>query len=381
MSRRPHKKRSKPGRPAREPSPPEKPSTPTTALVPANRSGGTSSSETNSVVADAAFWRSVLLSLETQPVGVDEIVGASGLKHRVVDVGVDRPRERVVLLTDVSDPKIAAFLQSDVQSVYPQQKVVVARTVLANVGTSLPPLRQMLPPDLMLDLSKLKDLGPQTNSSQLPLALLPAFLEALGGDRNLRTHSPGAFFLQLVMQLSRLNWGGIALPDEGDSRVALAPLFGDLSPDPDSELGICPIPVHAMKAVDVEAVKSSPSHDVARELLQRLGVFEYFFPKKAELALGLVDRGLSDIGRVESAISLAPQHGHPLEDSPQTIHDVVRELKTKGFIVEGELGFSTTIQGQEARALVKFRPKESLLVKLKNIIGVAAPLLKFFVGK
>lgn len=146
----------------------------------------------------------------------------------------------------------------------------------------------------------------------------------------------------------------------------------------DGQLGICTIPVIDMSADEVENVKLSPSIDSARELLSRHGIWEYFFPKASDLALGFIDRGLSIPDKIEEGIALAPRQGHPLADPhPPSIDAVLDFLKSRGLVVEGELGFDTTVEGAEVRAQVKFKPKESLFVKLKNLMTLA-PLLKYF---
>jgi hypothetical protein len=77
-------------------------------------------------------------------------------------------------------------------------------------------------------------------------------------------------------------------------------------------------------------------------------------------------------------LTSAPEHGHPLADGKVPgVEELLNRLQAKRLVVEGEIGFQTTVAGAEARALVKYKPKESLLVKLKNL-GVIRALLKYF---
>ena len=102
------------------------------------------------VEVDAAFWRPLLIAVETKPIGIQKLRGVSGVEHRLVDVGVDDSRDRLVILTDTPDPKVSAFIQSDLQRAHPNQKVVVARVVLVRL---VPTMRRLLELDMIKALS------------------------------------------------------------------------------------------------------------------------------------------------------------------------------------------------------------------------------------
>jgi hypothetical protein len=330
------------------------------------------------IEADAGFWRSLLLAVETKPIGSQFLPGASGLKHKVIDVGVDTGRNRIVVLTDSPDPKMAAFMQADLQQANPNHNIVTARTLLVHVA---PTLKQIAsePFFASLSMATVQARFERLNKGNAKQLLERAFA-ALLGDPRLKNHSSLAFIHQLLTQIVALDWSKI---EEMTDQSPLGPLLSSWSAadagDLDNQLGICPLPVFNMSADEVENVKQATSLDTARELLSKHGVWEYFFPKTNELALGLIDRGVTTIEKVREGVLLAPQKGHPLgEQMPPRIEDVVDHLKGRGFVVEGELGFQTTVAGAETRALVKFKPKESLLVKLKNLMSLVSPLLKFF---
>ena len=57
-----------------------------------------------------------------------------------------------------------------------------------------------------------------------------------------------------------------------------------------------------------------------------------------------------------------------------TVKDLVKELQNRDLAAEGEVGIEMTAKGERSRALVKFKPKESIVVKVLNLVGVT-PLL------
>jgi hypothetical protein len=370
------KVRNKKGRAARDPRAPQ----------PGSVAQKTNTHGKMTITADGGFWRSILSSLETRPIEPAPICGASGVRHEVLGVGVDDSRQRLIIITDSMDPKSAAFAQSDIQSLYVDMKVIVARAVLANAYGGLVGLRGMLPKDLILDINHIGHLIGESVEKEdgwvdaQTKRLADALMKSVTGDPLLRPHSALAALVQVVAQLSRLNWRNVNFNDSS-KLLALGPLFNGPIQDIDAELGICPIPVHKMSADEVDNIKSSSGLEPARELLKRIGVFGYFFPEKEELVLGLVDRGVSKEDALTEAIDIARKNGHVLSGNKNSLLEVVDSLKSRGMIVSGELGFETTISGQSARAIVKYQPKESLYVKMLNLLGVAASLLKSIIGK
>jgi len=373
------KKRHK-GRPAHNPVPP-----PRVSPIPSVNAGTVTTPkepEDPGVTIDGSFWRPLLSALETRPMGQQKIRGASGIDHQVVDVGVDEIRNRVILITDTPEPKASAFIQSDVQQLYPQKKVIVARTLL------LPNVARHLKTTIestglkFLDLRAIKAAG-ERKTDDLSEALKAKFaplLEAVFGDKRLHNHSAGAYLMQLISQLGALNWSGILSEDVKD-RLLLEPLVKALDEvtDIDAQLGLCPLPIHALGADEVENVKTAAGLLQARELLERHGIWEYFFPKSDELVLGLVDRGFVDGAQLKTALTVASERGH-LIDEKETIPDLpatLAKLKEQGLTVEGEHSVTTTVAGRETRTLVKFKPKESLLTKIQNLVPWAGSAIKY----
>lgn len=82
----------------------------------------------------AAFWRTLLRSVEVEPRPASSIRGASGFSHPVVSVGVDEDRRRVVIISGESDARSAALAHGDIQAAMPSLKVMMARPVPLNLG-------------------------------------------------------------------------------------------------------------------------------------------------------------------------------------------------------------------------------------------------------
>lgn len=79
--------------------------------------------------------------------------------------------------------------------------------------------------------------------------------------------------------------------------------------------------------------------------------------------------------QVIDAIETAPNIGHPLGDrelvtSLSDLPFMLSELETKSYIAEAEYGFETSPAGETVRGTVRVRPREGLLVKPLQRIGV-----------
>ncbi|HEY2515562.1 MAG TPA: hypothetical protein VGI39_32060 [Polyangiaceae bacterium] len=333
---------------------------------------------TKQIPIDTHFWRALLLGLGTMPAGRDALRGASGIEHRVVDVGVDEARKRLVVLSDAPEAMLAACIQADVQRAYPDHKVIVARTELVNLGAAL---RTMMD-ETGLGSYLVKDILDVTRSRKydvtatLQAHFVPLF-RALIGDPKVKNHSAEAFAMQLVNQFMKLiDWSKL---DEKSAVYEAATVESILrASDVERQLGICPLPLYELTRDAVEKVKSSSKLDVPRELLLQLGAWGYFFPESDELALGLIDRGLDTPGALAEVIQLAPSSGHPVDekDDAPSIEKVLASLQAKGLTVEGEMKLKVSEGGATTRETIRFKPRESLLVKLQNLMRGVIPLAR-----
>lgn len=80
-------------------------------------------------VENRGFWDNFLRAVETEPRPAPHIVGASGIDHSLLALGVDDARKRLVLISADHDARASAMMQTDVQSTLPGIHVVVARPI------------------------------------------------------------------------------------------------------------------------------------------------------------------------------------------------------------------------------------------------------------
>jgi hypothetical protein len=328
---------------------------------------------------DASFWRPMMLGLGTTPTGATKLKGATGIEHRVLEVGMDDKRKRLIVLNDASEPMVAAFIQSDLQRAYPEQRVIVARTQLVNLNSSLREAGKKNGMSSLTVSQIVRMIERKQLTKESTEAILGELMKNVLGDPKVKNHSPAAFALQLISQMTKFRWSDIG-DDLRESHATIDSLLPVDDADVESQLGICTMPIYQVTADQVENVKASSALDPARELLLQMGVWGYFFPDSSDLTLGLIDHGIDTAEELAKAVALAPRHGHLIggkEDVPK-IEDVLAHLKSHGLIGEGEATLKVTLAGHETRAKVKFKATESLLVKLKNLSGMIVPLVKLF---
>jgi hypothetical protein len=309
------------------------------------------------------------------------IRGASGIDHSVFGLGVDDKSKRLLLVSADPDPRVSAMMQVDIQATMSDVKVLVARPLFFDLGELARTIIHRFGRDTFVfedirvaceDLKK----QPKEVTEQIVKERFAEIGRHLFGFGKL----PLPAFSQLisvVQQALYLEWSQIWRGDLRDNTavVALGPLAKIDNLKIDRQFGVCPIPLYELTESDWEMALSGKDIDEIRELYKGLGIYQYFFPAPDSLALGLIDRGLSEPQAIESAVATTPNMGHPLGPTELigrdvTITELVENLKGSGFIVEGEIGVEMTAQGSSARAIVKFRPSESLFSKLLNRINV-----------
>ena len=80
----------------------------------------------NALISEPRSLRSLLHVAETEPVAVESILGASGIEHPVVAVGVDPDRKRMLVVTE-AEPKAAALMLTDLQASFRAVQIVMVR--------------------------------------------------------------------------------------------------------------------------------------------------------------------------------------------------------------------------------------------------------------
>jgi hypothetical protein len=116
--------------------------------------------------------------------------------------------------------------------------------------------------------------------------------------------------------------------------------------------------------------------EAVRARLKALGIHQYFYPPRDQLALGLIDQGLRAGSEIAMIGETAPVLGHPfgeseLVDRSSDFVGTLAALKEAGYVAEGELGIEIAESGRTVRSTIKVRPRESLVTKLLNRVSVS----------
>jgi hypothetical protein len=336
------------------------------------------------------IWKSVIRAVEADPREVTSITGISGVVHPILGLGVDEKRSRVIIVSGDADARAAAMMQSDVQQTFPDVRVVVARPVAVNfAGIATKIVRQIGSPSVFISrLAELMKVGP--DSPELATFIEP-YLEPIRSVLASSAIDGLAFFIEATRQLSLVDYRKLdsGVDSSGkpieDLELTFSRLTGNDPTSRDRELGVCPIPLYAFGEDDLDTLTIGRSVEAAVEILRRHEIHQYFFPAPDVTALSLIDRGMVGRNEVVKAVEVAPQLGHPLGDPElvdmrHTVLEMVEALEHDGRYVEGEIDMTLTESGREARATLKFKPRESAVSKLINRANFNFDLHKLFRG-
>jgi hypothetical protein len=73
------------------------------------------------------FWNNFIRAVEAEPQRVSLIAGASGIQHGAVSIGLDRSRQRLIIISNEGDARAASFVQADLQTVFRAVQVIIVR--------------------------------------------------------------------------------------------------------------------------------------------------------------------------------------------------------------------------------------------------------------
>lgn len=332
------------------------------------------------------IWRSFCTALGAEYREHREIQGSSGLSHAVQAIAVDDESKRLILVSAEPNPRVAALMRVDVQVTMPDVRVLVARplavdlahtvrTVFGNANGEL---------DLAAIVHAMSMLGMgDAGTDQLKQSYGPALSPLLSaiGRSNLPILS---HIMNTVQQAASIDWMKLREPltdSKSDGLVPLAQFFFEQFQHLDNladdrKQGICPVPTYELSDSDWELFLQGTRIEDVRERLRSLGVYQYFFPPKDTLALGLIDRGLNTPEMVERGLTLAERDGHRLSANTiipdvADIPDIMDELRAKGLTLEADFESETlTPDGQKIRSTLKVRPAEGLLEKISKVFSV-----------
>lgn len=337
-----------------------------------------------SPVGHQAIWSTFARALDAELRSDTVIRGRSGLEHAVQAIAVDDRNKRVIVVSAEPNPRMAAMMQVDVQATMPDARVLVARPVAIDLPELL---RQVIQPLGLTEIDIEKARG-WIHALKDDKAANDRLVSGLGVDKalagSIATLDKAAMpamplILGLITQAAELPWsdiGKIFGETAATGSLDLSALLATNSLEADLHAGVCPIPLYELSEEDIELFLSGKDLDAARARLRALGIHQYFFPSRDQLALGLIDQGLRASTEVAAVGDTAPVLGHPFGEAElvgrtDNFVATLAELKAAGFVAEGEFGIEITEPGKTVRGTIKVRPREGLLTKLLNRVSVS----------
>jgi hypothetical protein len=342
------------------------------------------------------FWANIIRSVEAEPREATSIPGKSGLFHPVVASGVDELRKRFVLISGDPDARSAAMAQSDIQGLFSDYRVVLARPIAVNLGKLAEAVAEQLgnPSFQLKDFEKI-GVPPNVHGkkkAKLEKAIqekMGAVLESgIGATFKVLAYAsvnPTAAWQEVISQLSHLQFEGVDTSGSTESAIPATPTVrfgGLLAFDPaevDRRVGVCSIPLYSFSEEEAEKIYTGTNLEEIRAILQHHDIFQYFFPSADQVALGLVEREALKRDVLVARVSESPSIGHPLGQlelvSTDTRLDVLIDaLEEKGLCVEGEHSVELTDAGRSVRTTVKWKPREGFIAKLSRIVSMKVDL-------
>ena len=329
------------------------------------------------------FWNNIIRATEAEPREAKTLLGISGYSHPVIAVGVDEKRKRVVMISGEYEARFAALAQGDIQAAMPSVKVIMARPSAINLGPIAKVLSEIIGnvsigPEEMKWLQENKE-GVRERVEEIKCRI---------GDKisGFMTSHFSALNLNIIPTINEAIQQLLLIEVEPDNNKATEtkaelPIFNVqklavLDPaEADRLMGVCSIPLYDIEKEYVEALNLKPDVDLAKELLCKHNILQYFFPAADHLALGLVDNSKKLTSTLMEQLIRTPVEGHPYGEleiikGSSNLQDVVDALKDKGYLVEGEFGVEVTNEGQSLRSQVRFKPREGLINKLSKIFSL-----------
>lgn len=134
------------------------------------------------------------------------------------------------------------------------------------------------------------------------------------------------------------------------------------------------MPTYEFTERDWEMLLSNSNLDEIQERLRSMEIFQYFFPSRDKLALGLIDRGIAKIENINETMELARREGHifsknAILNNAYDVRDMVDEFKRVGLVSEGEISWEISDEGHVIRNAVKYRPSEGLISRISKIVS------------
>lgn len=331
---------------------------------------------------ESNFWSEFFKALDFEVKNVKELQGASGIKHKILSVGVDEIKKRIVIVQDEQDARILSMVQADVQASIKNYNILMVRPVSINLSIAFSGIGILMGTNKFTqdDFAELSEKDENNIVALRGKEKLESIINFVSPQIDIiQKTKPNlvAVVQEVVHQLSHLKF---LQNIEHNNNFALdfEEILGFNPIIYDNSLGICPIPLYSFTVSEVESFLKPNNVEINKIILKKHGIYQFFYPPIDSLALGLIDNNTYDSIELIQQMEKIPNYGHPFGENELTdikkLNHVVDALKEKGLVVEGEFSLGITENGMDKRMLVKFSPRESIFKRLANIISVKVDL-------
>ncbi|WAC27886.1 hypothetical protein [Ancylobacter sp. SL191] len=329
------------------------------------------------ISADFPIWSSFSRALGADPREHQTITGVSGVEHTALVIAVDDAAKRVIVVAAEHNPRIAAMMQVDIQATMPDVNVLIVRPVVFDLGDIARRLFQTTAeaqvdvPSLMATMSAMASQPTEKQQEHIASVAGPTFAPIFQAIKHIEI-PPLSHIFEIVQQSAQLDWEKIfnAVTGKGEGIISFQDLLAIDNIAADRSLGVCPIPLYELQEDDWGLLSSGRDIGDVKQLLERLNIYQYFYPSPDQTALAVIDRGVGDRDLILNHVSRAPVIGHPfgvpeLTDASDLPH-MLQELSDAGYVAEGEFGYEISESGTTQRATIKYRPREGAISRLIN---------------
>ena len=338
------------------------------------------------------MWTGIAQAMGFEPREETVLAGRSGQSHQFNGLAIDDAGKRLLVFSGELDPRMAAMVHADAGANLSDYQLITVRPLtfdlqqLAFLIEGATGTLQFDSDSAIKSMENWKGATPAPNfqgaTIEEGLSLLKGVLGMAGNvlmpflrAAALSGLSPSEQIMLLVRQMTLLDWQSIFHQEGGTQRINLLPLARQDAQKWDREYGLCPFPLYELDESDWEVISSGKDTDTIRGRLNQMGVTQYFNPPKDHAALAMIDRGISRPLDIASAVLRLPEIGHPIAnneflENSTDLMDMLGQMQSLGFTVEGEAGLTVSDKGKEFRASVKFRPREGAIAKVLNIVKV-----------
>jgi hypothetical protein len=325
----------------------------------------------------ANFWKGFFKTIDAEYKNIQQIQGASGIKHQILCLGIDEEKKRIIIAQNEQDARILSMVQADMQARIKDYNILMIRPVPINLSSSFNLLAVLFGSNKltqadMVSISKDEDKN-QLNESKSKIekafkAVNPQLEIIEKTQLNLLP-----IFKELVHQLSHLKFLN-ELQSEGGFSINFNELLNFNPIIYDSAVGVCPIPLYSFSIEEVESFLSISRKEENENILRNHNILQFFYPPIDSLALGLIENDSYDENKLIQNIKSVPSYGHPFGKNEfletNNIRHLIDLLKEKEFVVKGDISLDVTDKGKTERMQIKFSPRESIFKRLSHFFSI-----------